>query len=119
MTTPKTEVKLKIVTGGSREDVRDSVGSKKSFRLIMHFVVEIKSEHLATLIDDFGFQNIRTGELRLESVLNGMEWEDGSGESWNLKGWLKSASTSPNGLPFSAYYRTDRRTGVLSLVKYH
>lgn len=75
--------------------------------------------------------NTRDVELKLEDdtvvhlVINGVEIEDGSGESWIFKGYLRRLRPRPGSdLPTVpappsncfGYYRTDTRKGWLRLV---
>jgi len=49
-------------------------------------------------------------EVELEVFINLLQWEDGSGESWCFKGWLFGSHPSVSG-----YFRTDRRTGFVTM----
>ena len=61
--------------------------------------------------EDIVFE-IETMSTPLTVTVNTLEYEDGSGNSWNLKGFLPGSST---GQAFKAYYNSDTRRGSLSL----
>lgn len=46
----------------------------------------------------------------VSAVILSVQSEDGSGESWNIEGYVG------NNQRFKAYYRTDRRTGTYTFV---
>lgn len=46
--------------------------------------------------------------------VNSVSQEDGSGESWNIAGYISRAGDTLE--RFSAYYRTDLRTGRFKLL---
>jgi len=48
-------------------------------------------------------------------MLNSVGRESGDGKQWILKGYVYDSRTSMNEKSFEAYYRTDTRTGHLSL----
>ena len=73
--------------------------------------------------------NTRSIEFRLEGesnyplsfVVNGVEVESGSGESWIFKGYLRPEAQFPGSVPpppstAFGYYRTDKRTGWIEFV---
>lgn len=47
--------------------------------------------------------------VALEAHIQSVSREDGSGESWNLEGWVVSGEV------FDAYFNTKRRTGHIHL----
>ena len=50
-------------------------------------------------------------EVELEIVVNSVEREDGSGESWNFRGYLQ---TKQGDVAVQGYYSTKKRTGTMS-----
>lgn len=111
------KIELAIAKGGSREEMRDSIGSQPGFRTTLHFIVDVKPNQIVTLVNVFGFRITRGGEWKLECVIESMAREDGSGQSWNLGGYLRLVGSTEIDLKFKAYYRTDRRIGVFTLEK--
>lgn len=51
-------------------------------------------------------------QIIAEAVINKIEWEDGSGNSWNMEGLFQINDTSFKG---SAYYSTKKLSGHLSI----
>jgi hypothetical protein len=115
MTTPETQISFEIVNGGSREDIRDSIGSKPSFRILVGMTVNVKYDDVLRLNWDYEFPK-RKGYVDVLIVVDSLEWEDGSGESFNLKGRLKAVDSTKSKIPFSGYYRTDIRKGLITLL---
>jgi len=67
-----------------------------------------------SLTVDFGLER-RAGERRgrraIPVHITGLVREDGSGESWLIGGWVDGLCMRN----FRAWFRTDRRTGLLSI----
>ena len=53
----------------------------------------------------------REGERSIKVVVNAVEREDGSGESWNFKGYFSGSN-----VPFEGYYSTKRRKGFIKTL---
>jgi hypothetical protein len=49
------------------------------------------------------------GLTKVKCMVNSVESEDGSGESWNIEGYVGDKK-------FTAFYRTDKRTGMYRTV---
>lgn len=50
-------------------------------------------------------------------IINGLEWEDGSGESWNLKGFIVKAEGHDVSWAYTATYNSRTRRGTISFYK--
>lgn len=50
----------------------------------------------------------------LPVIILSVQAEDGSGESWNIEGYVTDGPMKAK--KFAGYYRTDRRTGFLNLI---
>jgi hypothetical protein len=117
MATPNTQfqIQFQIIGGPSRESLRDSVGSPKGFRIVVEFKVLIPLIAVDELRRKCDYPFETGGERTIYAVVNSYEWEDGSGESFNLKGLLKWEESGNVSRSWRAYFRTDKRTGVFSL----
>ena len=71
-----------IDEGPSREDIRDSLGSRRDQRMKVVFTLNGRDRNVAMVHP----LPVDRDQIRLIVVINGMEWEDGSGESFNLTG---------------------------------
>ncbi len=104
------KVRFEIVKGNgpSREDVRDSLGSRPHNPFLVKF--EVKGGSNAFLLDE----KLAAGEsFTFICSIRMMEWEDGSGESFNIGGYARRifAESMLDDLhkPFKGYYSTRRR----------
>jgi len=107
---------LDVCGGPSREDVRDSIGSKPGRRIWLIFKVDVP-EHLVELLHtQMGFED-QVGVVELECLVNSMSWLDNSGENFVLKGRTKPKSVTPYQLTpaFLVEYQTDRRQGRIKI----
>lgn len=110
----KNEVMVKVVGGASREELRDSVGSRANSRLWVHFVVALTEELQIFL----GAVYRETRSIQIIARIDKFEWEDGSGESFNLGGLAKLpmfTSSGRNIVQFHAHYDTRVRQGTITL----
>lgn len=53
------------------------------------------------------------GEVEIPIVINLLEWEDGSGENWNFKGYSPDYSH----VRISGFFNTQRRHGHITFIK--
>jgi hypothetical protein len=93
-----------LIGGPSREDLRDSLGSKSNQRIKVTF--DIVPDRETRFIHEF------------EAYINGMEWADGSGNSWNLTGWIIKCVGHPvfEKKSFVAHFDGDVRQGTLTFL---
>lgn len=80
-------VEAKIIQGPSKFDLVQALFVRKPTRPNITFTLGHADEEVNAFVDS-------------------VEAEDGSGESWNIKGYVG------NNKKFTAYYRTDRRAGI-------
>lgn len=120
--TPETTQKalLLITHGPSREDLRDSVGSKARQRIHVVFVVEEIPREVGgdSLFVALG-PTRETKKVRLGAVINALGWADDSGVFFNLKGSFqiieKGKPLDPEKFEctFEATYDTNKRAGTI------
>jgi len=121
MTTEVKKVSFEIVDGASREDLRDALGSKPNFLILVGMTintvntVNLEQNDMLRLNWDYDFPK-RTGYVDVQIAVDGLEWEDGSREIANLKGRLKVVGSTKPKIPFTACYRTDIRKGTINLL---
>ncbi len=108
------EAKIEIIGGPSREDLRDALGSRKDHRFQVTFVLNGHARDVA-MVNPFPLDQ---DKIELVANVNGMEWEDGSGESWNLRCYAVRINGQDELIsrPFMAYYRTDKRKGQVTFT---
>lgn len=102
---------IQIIHGPSREDVRDSVGSKKDQRINVTFVLNGNCRDVA-LVHPLPFGR----NIRLICVINGINWIDGTGELFDLNGFAFKVEGQDELISrkFTADYRTDKRGGTIT-----
>jgi hypothetical protein len=54
------------------------------------------------------------GEVEIPIVINSLEWEDGSGENWNFRGYSPEYSY----ISISGFFNTKRRHGYMTFIKH-
>lgn len=103
------EVNIQIVDGGSREELRDSLGRfpHQSSRSIL-LTLEISAEQ-AKALSSLGPTTWPAGRQQVPLLVNKMEWEDGSGEKFNIHGYLPAHKLCAKG----GFYDCRRRKGYL------
>ena len=112
--TTKHKVSLEIVTGGSREDVRDSAGCKRDQLITMQLHIKLEDEKFMKL----GIGILDEKEPLIFTVqLHGYMWEDGSREMAIIYGYVKKIEGNFKGKldrsNFRGFYKTQNRTGYL------
>lgn len=98
------EMSFKIVAGPSKFDLMTALFAKGATNPLEF---SLKGFLPDALVVDGNPPRIK--KVRLSSV----EREDGSGESWNLKGWV---DTGGYGSKFKAYYDTRNRGGYFEIL---
>ncbi len=111
-------VQVKIVNGGSREDLRDSAGSKSDFRIPLHLELETLKESKRIKIGRENYTLPVDITLNVICHVEGFEREDGTGNSFIVKLAIKSI----NGIdiPYqrlNGYYHTADRKGFIHFPK--
>ena len=116
-------IEIDIVNGPSREDVRDSLGSKPNHRLSVSFRMDLNQETADEVAGHLPSFPTDQQQLDAEALINGMVWEDGTGECFSLSGYLMSVMYEDErgkesiqvGRLFKAHYNTNERRGLLEL----
>lgn len=133
MTTKQIVIECPIVEGkgASREDIRDSLGSRWPNRFKVKFMVDLSKEsirlihkkHLAVAVQ------LKPGKQQVTCIINGMEWasvvslvddwEAAISNTFTLKGELCFQGSCRDGVRFMIpQYRTDKRTGIICISDY-
>jgi hypothetical protein len=114
MATNEKILTLNITLGGSREDIRDSLGS----RAHRPFFVEFKTYPMNYHEVAYMKLGITVSDGTVYALIRGLDWEDGSGESFNIRGSLKIESDPDKErvFRFNGYYHTKRRSGTLNII---
>ena len=107
------QIKAQIRNGSSREDLRDSLGSKPNQRTEVEFQLGPIMENKAELISFPDWS-----KFFLRAVINGLEWKDGSGVSFNVSGYSTHiiGKNEPIQVRFKAHYNTETRTGMMTFA---
>lgn len=83
---------VSITNGQSKFDLMQALLVRKPVRPSFNFTLEDNKTIVCCMVDS-------------------VESEDGSGESYNIEGWVASRRKK-----FKAYYRTDDRTGTYTVL---
>lgn len=103
-----------ISRGPSREELRDSVGSKPKFRIWVTFILYRSEAKRKVLVNRYKFPDDSPDNVEVRGMINGYEWRDGSGESFRIKGQIKLIGQR-EAIPFEANYFTNNRNGYMFL----
>jgi len=111
-----TEFSLQIVSGFSREDLRDTFRKdQRGERIPVVITVRVPADMVEGLVHFLPLTDLKVesyNKIDLRVVLNTVTWEDGSGNSWILKGYIQKPGIKT---VFSAYYNTSDRRGMLKI----
>jgi hypothetical protein len=106
-------IEFPITQGPSREDARDSLGSRKQQILEVRFTVELTPEQCERLL-----MHVESHAV-IVATINALEWEDSERMGMNLKcqGLRITFGTQTKEIPmlhpFTAYYHPGNRTGLM------
>lgn len=108
---------IPIVNGGNKFELLAQLGDigRVDFKARMPFQLELRHP--------FESRGIDALTVPVATFINGIEADDGSGESWNIKGYLAASDVKSlswlkwdQSLAFKGYYDTRHRRGFIKRV---
>lgn len=109
-----TETSASIMYGGSREDLRDSLGSRRDSRTTVGLRLLFGSGQREWLKRHWGIMLGQKGaQVEVFVIINSLEREGASDEHWNLKGRLIKVGEKRQTGSFEATYNSRSRLGTI------